>query len=185
MFDPTYLEQFYDPDLVNHPDKMDEDFKKSYFMYIDVFCKATSPFWKKFLDDRIMTRNIGEYGPNLTKSDEALTLWLLQQEFKKAKEDADCITRIGPELWNKNREKRKRGQHMGLAKQSDYVTLYNKISAVRSDPAAFEFWQNQYFDYLFSIRGTIEIEAMNRKRAMKNSMRGEDESHPLPFDDTF
>jgi hypothetical protein len=185
MFDQAYVEQFYKEEIVTHPESIDDDFKKAYFMFIDVFCKATSQHWKKFVNDKLVLRSDGQYSPYLTTSDEALTLWLLQQEFNKAKEDADLIAKYGPEEWNKNREKRKRGQHTCLAKQTDYVALYNKISIARSEPLSQEFWQNQYFDYLFSTRGPKELAAMNRKRAIRNSLLGEEQAHPLPFDETF
>lgn len=184
MFDQSFIDQFYNPDFVMNPDKVDENFKKAYYEFIETFCKATAPFWKSYVDNKLCERVGGVYSPHLTTSDEALTLWLIQQEFEKAKEDSNLIARMGPETWNKTREKRKRGQHMCVSKQSDYVTLYNKVKSARSDPEALEFWQNLYFDTMFELRGKSVLDAMSRKLAMQQRMSGEeDEAHRLPYDE--
>jgi hypothetical protein len=184
MFDVKYLDQFYNKDFLTNPDRVTPDFKKAYFMYIDVFCKATSSHWRKYINNELIMREESQYTPNLTPSDEALTLWLLQEEIPKAKIDADRISEVGTEEWNKSRDKRKRGQHSTVAKQSDYVSLYNKIRSVRNDIDGFEFWKNIYFNELFSARRFDELGEMSRRREMRKRQNGE-ASHRLPFDEEF
>lgn len=184
MFDEKYLDQFYNRDFLTNPDRVTDEFKQAYFMYIDVFCKTTSSFWRKYINNELILRDDGHYTPNLTPSDEALTLWLLQEEIPKAKLDADLISTVGQEEWNKTREKRKRGQHNTVAKQSNYVGFYNKIRLVRNDSDAFEFWKNLYFNDLFSSRRNDEIGERSRRLEMRKRQRGE-ASHRLPFDRDF
>lgn len=184
MFDEKYLDQFYDRDLLTNPDRVTQEFKYAYFIFVDVFCKATSSVWRKYINNELIVREEGKYTPNLTTSDEALTLWLLHEEYPKAKLDADIISRVGTAEWNKSRDKRKRGQHTTVAKQSNYVTLYNKIMLVRQDKDAFEFWQNLYFNELFSTRRFDKTGELSRRREMRKRKNGE-ASHPLPFDKDF
>ena len=127
MFDEKYLDQFYNRELLTDPDRVTPDLKQAYFMYVDIFCKATSSFWRKYINNELIMREEGQYTPNLTTSDEALTLWLLHEEYPKAKLDAVEISRVGTAEWNKSRDKRKRGQHTTVAKQSNYVSLKAKF----------------------------------------------------------
>jgi hypothetical protein len=184
MFDESYLDLFYNNEYIQYPENIDEDFKRAYFMYIDTFCKATSPFWKNYVNGELIVRSEGQFSPNLTTSDEALTLWLLQIEIQKARDDADLITTLGAEEWNKQREKRKRGQHKCVSKQANYIALHNKISTVRSDPDSVALWQNIYFDRLFAYKNDDEREEMSRKLELRKRQTGV-ESHRLPFDRDF
>jgi hypothetical protein len=184
MFDERYLNLFYNKEYFQNPENIDNDFKEAYFMYIDTFCKATSPFWKNYVNAELIVRAEGHFSPNLTTSDEALTLWLLQLEIQKAKDDADLILKIGTDEWNKKRDKRKRGQHKCVSKQSNYITLYNKIRTSRADQESNDFWQNLYFDELFAYKNNEEREEMSRKLEMRKRQSGV-ESHILPFDNDF
>ena len=184
MFDEKYLDQFYNRELLTDPDRVTPDLKQAYFMYVDIFCKATSSFWRKYINNELIMREEGQYTPNLTTSDEALTLWLLHEEYPKAKLDAVEISRVGTNEWNKSRDKRKRGQHTTVAKQSNYVSLYSKVLSVRNDVDAFEFWKNLYFNELFSARRYDETGELSRRRGLRKRQSGE-ACHQLPFDQDF
>jgi hypothetical protein len=184
MFDEKYLDQFYNRDLLTNPDRVTPDLKRAYFMYVDIFCKATSSFWRKYINNELILREEAQYTPNLTTSDEALTLWLLHEEFAKAKLDAVEISRVGTAEWNKSRDKRKRGQHTTVAKQSSYVSLYSKVMSVRNDVDSMEFWKNLYFNELFSARRYDETGELSRRRELRKRQSGE-ASHQLPFDNDF
>ena len=174
MFDISLLDQFYTFECNKNdgtPFDVTENVKEAYFIFVKDFCVNVSTVWKKYLKGFCQTRDTATFVQKLTKSDEAYAYWLYSCLFEKCVPDATVVEQHGWEKWNQDRKKGKAGKHDSVTKFDEYVLIYNKISALRENHDAYQFWQNIFFEKLFKktiqeSKSKVVVEKTQEKKIM-------------------
>lgn len=126
-----------------------DDIKSAYFTFIRDFCGNVSTVWKKYLKGYCEYRDTATFVQKLTRSDEAYAYWLVLCSYPKCVSDAEYIKKYSWDKWNQERKKGKAGKHDSVIKFDDYVAVYNKITEVRENEKAYDFWQKIFFSQFF------------------------------------
>jgi hypothetical protein len=151
MFDISLMEKFYLYNENKIENEISDDVKSAYFIFIREFCSSVSSVWKIYLKRFCEYRDTASFVQKLTRSDEAFAYWLVSCLYPKCVTDAEFIKKNSWDKWNQQRKKGKAGKHVSLIKFDDYVAIYNKISELRENNTAYDFWQNIFFSQFFNV----------------------------------
>lgn len=183
MFDIKHLDGFYQFDSLANtnetPIDVSDETKKAYFVFINEFCVCISSSWKQYLKELCINHDTASFVQHLTRSDEAYTYWLLSCLYKKCVADAKDVKTEGWDKWNQDRKKGKAGKHDSTTKFDDYVTIYNKISALRENEKAYNFWQKIFFDHFFD---KLDQKQSGSNEVIDKKQKKNDVSISIPLD---
>lgn len=184
MFDINFMQNFYlfeESKNENEPPfAVSEDVKAAYYIFINDFCGNVSSVWKKYLKGGFCEyRDTASFVQKLTRSDEAYAYWLILCLYEKCEADAQFIKENSWDKWNKSRKKGKAGKHNSLIKFDSYVEIYNKISVLRENEKAYDYWQKVFFDKFFN---ESQQESVKMNDAEKRKDNNATISIPKDFD---
>ena len=195
MFDIKLMDKFYqweDTDNENEEEKNEDDdqelktfdaaksVKDAYCIFIKEICPLVSSFWHCYLKNIDQNSQL-TFHNMLTKSDEAFAFWLVKCQFNNCKDVANQVeqsketTEIND--WSKLLKKGKIGKHDSTVKFHIYCEVFAKITKLRENQEAYEYWQQVFFQGLFN-----ELEELDSKPASSTKTRASIDEVPVSAD---
>jgi hypothetical protein len=144
MFDLKLIDGFRKESEDDAP--INDDVKKAWFVFLSDFVTCVSYHWSHYLKEIKVDNVDPSFKGIMTASDEAYTIWLLQNKFEEVNEDAIAIKGSDRETWKKNRPKRNVGRHGSKWKLDDFVDLHVKIKKNRDAKDSNKLWERMFFN---------------------------------------
>jgi hypothetical protein len=148
------LDQMYQFRNGTDMSKVDEEVKKGWYVFCSDFCKWVSPAWRKALTS-ITGEHKLQFQKLLTRSDEALVMWIIYCKWDVIKSNVDAgkylytdkkATKDEEEPANEKEKKKRSGPQDSKIHILKFIEMTEEVGKLRNNRESAKAWQKYFFD---------------------------------------